>query len=306
MKKIIVAFSLLISWFSVSAQQVESFELSDAWLSGIEKIAPSSTTVPVKKKKNLLIFSLHTGYEHWTIPHTEAVMKIIAEKSSGFTVATSKDISVFEKKNLKKYDAILLNNTCSIGDERNMFWDVLKGDSSLTEQQAWEKAKELEVNLTNYVKQGGGLMVLHGGITFLNNSATFSQMVGGSFDYHPKQQMIEVKLVDPVHPLVKALGGEGFEHFDEPYIFNNAYADYNFHPLLYMEADKIEGLRAPLEDNIRYISWIKAHGKGKVFYASPSHNAQLYESPKILQFFLDGMQYATGDLVCDDSPLVKQ
>ena len=118
------------------AQDLKPFELTDAWLTGVDEIAPSSTTVSVRKKKTLLIFSLHTGFEHWTIPHTEAVMKLIAEKSGAFKVVTSKDISVFEKDNLKNYDAVVLNNNCSIGDERNIFWDVLKTDSTLTEQVA--------------------------------------------------------------------------------------------------------------------------------------------------------------------------
>ena len=58
------------------------------------------------------------------------------------------------------------------------------------------------------------------------------------------------------------------------------------------------------EKNIaRYISWIKPYGEGRVFYCSPSHNAQSFENPKLLQFMLNGIQYALGDLECDDSVL---
>jgi len=303
MNKTLTTFCLLLCAASMFAQDLKPFELTDAWLASVDEIAPSSTTVSVRKKKTLLIFSLHTGFEHWTIPHTEAVMKLIAEKSGAFKVVTSKDISVFEKDNLKNYDAVVLNNNCSISDERNIFWDVLKTDSTLTEQVARMKAKQLEDNLLSYVDRGGGLVVLHGAITMENKSDNFSQMVGGSFDYHPKQQNIAVKLVDPKHPMVQAFGGEGFEHIDEAYIFNNAYSQLNFHPLLYMEADKISGLKEPIGDNIKYISWIKRYGKGHVFYSSPSHNAQAFEDPKLLRFFLDGIQYAVGDLKCDDSPM---
>jgi hypothetical protein len=41
-------------------------------------------------------------------------------------------------------------------------------------------------------------------------------------------------------------------------------------------------------------------------YASPSHNAQSFENPQLLQFFLDGMQYVVGDVKCDDSPLPRR
>ena len=57
-----------------------------------------------------------------------------------------------------------------------------------------------------------------------------------------------------------------------------------------------------IDEKIKYVSWIKGHGKGRVFYSSPSHNAQSFEDPKMLKFFLDGMQYVLGDLKCDDSP----
>lgn len=36
---------------------------------------------------------------------------------------------------------------------------------------------------------------------------------------------------------------------------------------------------------------------------SPSHNAQSYENPDLLQFFLNGLQYVVGDVNCDEQPL---
>jgi hypothetical protein len=40
-------------------------------------------------------------------------------------------------------------------------------------------------------------------------------------------------------------------------------------------------------------------------YASPSHNAQSFENPDLLQFFLDGMQYVVGDVECDERAIGK-
>ena len=303
MKSLLPLF-LIFSVYT-SAQELEPFALTNAWISKIEQSAPSTIIKPIEGKKKILIFSLHTGFEHWTIPHTEAVIKTIAEKSGAFSVTTSKDISMFEMKNLKNFDAIVLNNNCSIGDKRDLFWDVLKNDMTLNDQKRMKKAQKLENNLLEYVREGHGLMVLHGSIVMQNKSRKYGEMLGGSFDYHPKQQKIKVKLVDPQHPLVRAFEGEGFEHVDEPYFFNNAYFDYNFKPLLYMETTALEGLKTNPKDNIKYISWIKSYGKGRVFYASPAHNAQSYENPKLLAFLLDGLQYVTGGLHCDESALGK-
>ena len=146
-------------------------------------------------------------------------------------------------------------------------------------------------------------MILHGGIVMQNNSLDFSDMVGGSFDYHPPQQEINVKLVDPDHPLVSDFDQEGFVHFDEPYFFKNAYFKYNFRPLLYIDLDEISMNRKRPSDKIKYISWIKRFGRGRVFYSSPSHNAQSYDNPKLLQFLANGLYYAAGLISCDDSPI---
>ncbi|VAW10130.1 Cytochrome c551/c552 [hydrothermal vent metagenome] len=73
-----------------------------------------------------------------------------------------------------------------------------------------------------------------------------------------------------------------------------------------METKKLEELKTAPKDTIKYITWVKKYGKGRVFFSSPSHNAQSYENPHLLQFLLDGMPYVVGDLVCDDSPIGKK
>ncbi|MBN7812010.1 ThuA domain-containing protein [Algoriphagus sp. H41] len=290
------------------AQSLKEVTLDQAWKDQIRSLAPEKQTFPAKKK-NILVFSLHTGFNHWVIPHTEEMLKILGDKSGAFSVSGSKDISEFEAKNLKKYDAIILNNTCSIGDHRNLFWDKLKAEAgenfdSLT---VLKKAQELEANILSYVKNGGGLMVVHGGNTILNNSWDFSRLLGASFDYHPKQQAIQVRLEDPKHPLVQAFPAEGFNHVDEPYFYKNAYAEGDFKPLLYFNNAEIDGQRKGQEktEGKTYVSWIRSEGKGKVMYISPSHNAQSFENPQLLQFYLDGMQYVAGDVECDETPVGK-
>jgi type 1 glutamine amidotransferase len=246
---------------------------------------------------------LFTGFDHWVIPHADAVINILSEKTGAYEVVKSNDISMFEKKSLKQYDAVVLNNNCSVGPKRDLFYDALGKIVELSEEEKVAKAAELEANLLTFVKKGGGLAVLHGGIVMQNNSAEMSEMVGGSFDYHPPQQKIELQLAEKDHPLTKAFEGSSFTHIDEPYFFKNAYAKKDFRPMLYMEISKIQKMRHETEDKVSYVSWIKKYGKGRVFYVSPSHNAQSYESTRILTYYLNGMQYVLGDLKCDDAPL---
>lgn len=301
MNKIIkLSAFLILSVFTVNAQ-IKEFKVNEEWVQKIRNAAPQKTAVTPSKIHKVLVFDLITGYKHWDTPHIDEVIKVLGDKTGAFKAEVSSDIFNFEAKTLKNYDAVVLNNNCSVGPRRNMFLDQLDKDESLSEAEKIKIAARLEANLIKYVKKGGGLAVIHGSITMQNNSMPFSEMVGGSFDYHPAQQDVSLELVDADHPLVKAFDGKAFVHRDEPYLFKNAYAQKNFRPLLYIDTSKLKK-KKEIDEKIKYVSWIKSHGKGRVFYSSPSHNAQSFEDPKMLKFFLDGMQYVLGDLKCDDSP----
>jgi type 1 glutamine amidotransferase len=288
----------------LNAQGLEEVELDAAWMEKIRKLAPDEPAVKPENVPRILVFTLSTGYQHWVVPHTTAMMEVLSDKTGAFLMDQSADIQVFE--DLKGYDAVLLNNNCSADERRDLFWDELGKDKDLTDKERDKKAARLEKNLIKFVKSGGGLMVVHGGIVMQNNSVEISKMVGGSFDYHPVQQEVQVSLVEPEHTLLNGFKGQPFVHVDEPYIFNNAYFDYDFRPLLSMDASALHSLNKDIKDPVIYISWIKRYGKGRVFYVSPSHNAQSFEDPRLLKFYLDGLQYVTGDFKCDDTPMKRK
>lgn len=304
-KKLLFGLSILLLSNLTFGQDLAIVPLNQMWREKIEALAPSQTRFPSSAPKKILILSLHTGFEHWVIPHTEEVFKILGSKSKQFEVIASKDIHQFEKESLSKYDAVVLNNTCSKPDHRHLFWDQLRAESTEDSAAVMTKAQKLESNVIEFVNKGGGLLIIHGGITTFNNSAKFSALVGASFDYHPPQQQVQVKLENPGHHLVAAFPKEGFSHVDEPYFYKNAYANLNFTPLLYFDNAQIRGQRPnqELKSGKTYVAWIRPEGKGKVMYISPSHNAQSFENPALLQFFLDGLQYVVGDVSCDETPL---
>ena len=289
------------------------------WIEKIERLAPAQATAKPAGKHAVLLFSLTTGFQHYVRPYVSEIIKILAGKTGAFTVVESTDIESFAPENLAGFDAVILNNNCPDRKHRDIFLDVLSNQvdksikdigltyKDLTEEQRKQKAAKLERYLLNYVAGGKGLVSIHGSIALQNNSAPFGEMMGGSFDFHPPRQELTLELVDPTHPLVAAFKGEGFIHSDELYLFKNDYSKTNFRPLL-------EANVAKLDENSRknpnitqkgrlYVSWIKPYGKGRVFFVSPSHQPQSYESERMLQFYLDGIQYALGDLHCDDSPL---
>jgi len=292
---------LILILFHGIAMAADAGKPTPQWIEKIEKLAPETAAVEPKETRNALIFSLMTGYKHKVTPYTVEIVKILGRKSGAYKVQVSDDVAMFEPENIKQFDIVILNNTCSDRSRRNMFWDVIKDE---------KKALMLEKSLRAHIAKGNGLVAIHGAIVMQNKSPEFSDMLGGSFHFHPKQQVVTGMLVDPKHPIVRPFDGKPLVHKDEPYLFNNAYAEMNFRPLLEMDTSKIEpGKKMDVKtfkSTRRYIAWIKKYGKGRVFYCSPSHNFQSYENPALLRFVLNGIQYAAGDLECDDSPIRKE
>jgi type 1 glutamine amidotransferase len=279
-----------------------------AWTAKIQELAPARPTVDAAKRK-LLVFSLFTGYKHDVIPHVDRVFEVLGKKSGAFDATRTIDIEALTPRGLAAYDVLVLNNNCSSGSRRNLFLDEMERNRryrGMTADQRQAKADSLEQSILGFVAGGKGIVVIHGAPTMLNNSAKFTEMVGGAFEYHPPSQEVTLRTVDPDHPLVAAFRGkEPFIHRDEPYCFGGPYEKLNFRPLLSMDTKAVKDPKGRVGKMVRYVAWIKPYGKGRVFYCSPGHFPESYESSTLLRFLLDGVQYASGDLKCDDSKLEK-
>ncbi|MFC7338514.1 ThuA domain-containing protein [Haloferula chungangensis] len=306
------AFVLLGSLQSSLLAKLPEIPMSEEWQEKVKAAAPENGQAKPEKERKVLIFSMNTGFKHWCIPHTTAVVEILGEKTGAYSSVESKDIKEFLPENISKYDAIVLNNNCPDGKDRDMFRDVLINKmkefgpeyAKMPLKEREELATKLYQSLVSYVADGGGLVLLHGAITNFAYSDEFSAMVGGSFDFHPPQQEITLYPVSPGHPMLEPFGGKPYVYYDEPYIMKRAYSKLDFHPLLEMKLDELKPDKRleELEELPRYMAWVKKFKKGRVFFCSPSHNAQAFETPELLGFILNGMQFATGDLACETAP----
>ena len=299
----------LILWLASPASFAQEPAPGDkaAWAAQVEQNAPKRPTAELSSEgpRKVLVFSLATGYQHSVIPYVDRVFEILGRVSGAFATTISRDIEDLAAENLKRYDVLVLNNTCSVGPRRNLFLDVLEQEARYQKLSVAERATKcdaLEKSILDFVRGGNGLVVMHGAPTLLNNSPEFTAMVGGAFDYHPPSQEVTVRTADPAHPLVAAFRDNGpFVHRDEPYCFKGAYEKQDFRPLLMFETKGVTDPAGHFGDRVRYAAWIKPYGEGRVFFCSPGHYPESYTSPVLLQFVLDGTQYAAGDLKCDDS-----
>ena len=61
-----------------------------------------------------------------------------------------------------------------------------------------------------------------------------------------------------------------------------------------MRAAKLDPNRR--DDKLYAVSWVRPHGKGRLFYCSLGHIAATYKTPQVLRHYLAGIQFAIGDL----------
>ena len=58
-------------------------------------------------------------------------------------------------------------------------------------------------------------------------------------------------------------------------------------------------------DNDYALSWVRSFGQGRAFYCAFGHDHAIFWNPAILQHYLDGIQFALGDLPADATPSAK-
>lgn len=140
----------------------------------------------------------------------------------------------------------------------------------------------------------------------------FNKLIGGYFKFHwPDPQLIYVKIDDPNSPLTAMFHGKEFEIHDETYTFaQNSFSRRNVHVLTSIDYSKMSAADKAKEVNPRTdqdyaLSYIRAEGKGRVFYEGHGHDARVYAMTPMLEHIRAGIQFALGDLKADDSPSVK-
>jgi hypothetical protein len=133
----------------------------------------------------------------------------------------------------------------------------------------------------------------------------FNEMLRARSAGHPWNEEVGIKVEEPEHPLVAAFGGKDFRLAEEIFVFTAPYSRGKLRALLSIDTQKTNRVtREPLvrKDGEFALAWVRNCGKGRVFYTSFGHRTELYWDPQVLQFYLDAIQFATGDLESPAEP----
>lgn len=144
-----------------------------------------------------------------------------------------------------------------------------------------ELAPEQIESLLRFVAGGGGLLVIHNGISLGKACHELAGLIGARFTGHPPYQALTYHPMQVNHPLLE--GVEAFTVDEEPYLFEfdvqsprNLFLEYEF-----------EGSRYPA-------GWEHHYGVGRLVYLQPGHCAPSFLPDSYRQLIRNSMRWAAG------------
>ncbi len=269
--------------------------LKQADIQKIQDAVPDTAPAKPKEPRKVLLYGHCGGFVHGgAIEAAKIAFPEIGTKTGAFTVVVSDDLANFEKDAIKQFDAIILSNTTG---------DLLK--PSKGQKPSTSSTEQLRANLMAWVKSGKGIMGIHAATDCSYKWKEYGDMMGGYFTGHPWNMNVHIKNDDPTHPVTAPFTGKGFQIRDEIYQFNRGVYSRDKQRVL-LSLDVAEGKtprKGQRADNDYGISWLKTHGKGRVFYCALGHHQGIFMNRQVLEHYLAGLQWALGDLKADATPV---
>ena len=232
----------------------------------LERPSPAQAS-PVKKKV-LIITGDDVPAHDWrkTTPHLRALLS----GKDGPEVIVCEDPSILAGGGLSKYDAIVLN-----------FRNPPPRDPGLAARKA----------LAEYVKSGGGLVVVHFAIFAFPGWEEYRRIIGRvwvgrvsgkKISGHSPRGTFDVKVLDREHPAVAGL--EDFTADDE--LYSKLQGEDRIRVLLDAHSE-YSGKREP-------VAWARSYGKGRVLVTVLGQDLKSREVPAFKALLRQGTAWAAG------------
>ncbi len=145
--------------------------------------------------------------------------------------------------------------------------------------------------LLKFVREGKGVIGIHAATDSFYDWPEGAALLGGLFDGHPwgAGGTWAFKLDEPAHRLNRAWQGKGFKLQDEIYQFKAPYTPPRRRVLVSLDLSDPatgwvvkQGVKRPDRDFLRWRG--SKRGKGRVFYCSLGHAANVFQPPTCSSF----------------------
>lgn len=141
---------------------------------------------------------------------------------------------------------------------------------------------EQEKALLDFVAAGKGFIPIHCASFCFQNSDEYIKLVGGQFHAHDTATFV-ASIVDRAHPAMQGI--DSFPTWDETYVHHKLTDDRT------VLMERVEG------DHHEPWTWVKEHGKGRVFYTAYGHDERTWSHPAFHKLVKQGIVWAVGDKV---------
>jgi putative membrane-bound dehydrogenase-like protein len=153
-------------------------------------------------------------------------------------------------------------------------------------------APEQEQALLDFVAGGKGFIPIHCASYCFLNSPKYVELVGAQFQKHGTG-VFRTTIAERDHPIMK--GFPGFESWDETYVHQK----HSTKDRIVLEYRVDKGTKEPW-------TWVRTHGKGRVFYTAWGHDERTWGHPGFQTLIERGIRWAVGAdpgvVAASDSP----
>ncbi len=185
------------------------------------------------------------------------------------------------------------------------------------------EAKKLDAaikqSILEFVMQDGkGIAGIEGSIAALHDWKEFGEMMGAFYNGHYRGKHV-YKVEEPDHPVAACFQGQDLQLNDQSYLPGPPYSRQKVRVLLSLDLTKTQDpatveKQTWLEGHVKRqeaytgrerdyaVSWVRQHGRGRVFYCSLGVDWRSYLDAVFLQYLLAGVQFAIGDLPGETTP----
>jgi uncharacterized protein len=214
------------------------------------------------KPTRILVFSKTKGFRHASIPAGKTALLKMAQQNN-WVIDTTEDATVFNKKSLKKYAAVIfLSTTGNILDS--------------AQQLAFEK----------YIQSGKGFVGIHAATDTEYDWPWYCKLVGANFLSHPQQQTAVLNITNASHASTKHLP-TAWQRWDEWYNFKNQNTAVNV--LITIDEKSYKGGE---NGENHPMTWYHNYDGGRSFYTALGHTDESYSEENFLKHLFGGINYA--------------
>lgn len=217
------------------------------------------------------------GFVHTNIKAScEAIQKLGQE--NGFAVDVSDDPKLFTEANLKQYKALVFSNSNN---------EAFENDA---QREAFKK----------YIEAGGGFVGVHSASGSERKWDYYWKVLGGTFSFHPAQQPLELKVLDPANPVVKGLPASFTWSADECYFHKSLSPDIKVlvaadPAQIKAVRDKVEKAKESLVNGQIPLVWCHTFDGGREAYIALGHNIPQYQDPVLTTLICNAIQWVMGE-----------